>query len=79
MYEKGCNKKEFNDVFDKVKVFIENLEFEGFKIELNKKMNYSWNGYVWVKKNGFEGDFLEYKEKSIYNEGELILKIKWSV
>jgi hypothetical protein len=79
MYEKGCNKKEFNDVFDKVKVFIENLEFEGFKIELNKKMNYSWNGYMWVKKNGFEGDFLEYKEKSIYNEGELILKIKWSV
>jgi hypothetical protein len=79
MYEKGCNKKEFNDVFDKVKVFIENLEFEGFKIELNKKMNYSWNGYMWVKKNGFEGDFLEYKEKSIYNEGEWILKIKWSV
>jgi hypothetical protein len=79
MYEKGCNKKEFNDVFDKVKDFIENLEFEGFKIELNKKMNYSWNGYMWVKKNGFEGDFLEYKEKSIYNEGELILKIKWSV
>jgi hypothetical protein len=79
MYEKGCNKKEFNDVFDKVKVFIENLEFEGFKIELNKKMNYSWNGYMWVKKNGFDGDFLEYKEKSIYNEGELILKIKWSV
>jgi hypothetical protein len=34
---------------------------------------------MWVKKNGFEGDFLEYKEKSIYNEGELILKIKWSV
>jgi hypothetical protein len=80
MYEKGCNKKEFNDVFDKVKVFIENLEFEGFEIEFDKIRCYGWWEYKdWRNRNIFEGNFEEYKKYKIENEGTLILKIKWDV
>ena len=32
-----------------------------------------------LKDNGFEGNFLDYKEKSLYDEGTLILKIGWNV
>jgi hypothetical protein len=79
MYRRGemNNMKLYNELFNKVKEYLENLEFEGFKIELNKLNNYSWSDYMWSKRRGFEGSFLDYKEKSIYNEGTCILKIKW--
>lgn len=82
MFERGnvyCDMEVFNELFNKVKKFVENLEYEGFKIELNKRIDYTWNGYRYEKKRGYEGNFLDYKEKSIYNEGTLILKIKWNV
>jgi hypothetical protein len=66
-----------NELFNKVKEYLENLEFEGFKIEFNKLNDYSWSNYRYMKKSGFEGSFLDYKEESIYNEGTCILKIKW--
>jgi hypothetical protein len=69
--------KLYNEVFNKVKEYLESLEFEDFKIEFNKLNDYSWSNYMWDKKKGFEGSFLDYKEKSIYNEGTCILKIKW--
>jgi len=73
------DRKEFNEVFNKVKGFIENLEFEGFKVELNKRIDYCWNEYKRLKDNGFEGNFLDYKEESLYYERTLILKIGWNV
>jgi hypothetical protein len=80
MYEKGCNKKEFNDVFDKVKNFIDKLEFEGFEIEFDKIRCYGWWEYKdWRNRNIFEGNFEEYKKYKIENEGTLILKIKWDI
>ena len=80
MYEKGCNKKEFNDVFDKVKDFIDKLEFEGFEIKFDKIKCYGWWEYKdWRNRNIFEGNFEEYKKYKIENEGTLILKIKWDV
>ena len=66
-----------NELFNKVKEYLENLEFEGFKIEFNKLNDYSWRSYRYMKESGFEGSFLDYKEESIYNEGTCILKIKW--
>ena len=82
MFERGgyfCDRKMFNELFNKVKEFVENLEYEGFKIELNKRIDYTWEGYRYEKKRGYEGNFLDYKEKSIYDEGTLILKIRWDV
>jgi hypothetical protein len=82
MFERGgyfCDRKMFNELFNKVKEFVENLEYEGFKIELNKRIDYTWDGYRCEKKRGYEGNFLDYKEKSIYDEGTLILKIRWDV
>jgi hypothetical protein len=80
MYEKGCNKKEFNDVFDKVKNFIDKLEFEGFEIKFDKIRCYGWWEYKdWRNRNIFEGNFEEYKKYKIENEGTLILKIKWDI
>ena len=82
MFERGnvyCDMEVYNELFNKVKKFVENLEYEGFKIELNKRIDYTWNGYRYEKKRGYEGNFLDYKEKSIYEEGTLILKIKWDV
>ena len=75
----NCDRKVYNELFNKVKEFIENLEFKGFKVELNKRIDYSWDGYKWEKEGGIEGNFLDYKEKSLYNEGTLILKIRWDV
>ena len=80
MMERGSNMKIYNELFNKVKEFVENLEFENYKIELNKKMDYSWNGYMFLKeRNNFEGNFIDYKNWCIENEGTLILKIKWKV
>ena len=69
--------KLFNELFNKVKEYLESLEFEGFKIEFNKLNDYSWRSYRYMKEKGFEGNFNDYKEESIYNEGTCILKIKW--
>jgi len=82
MYRRGemNNMKLYNELFDKVKEYLENLEFEGFKIEFNKlNGNYGWYEYRLMKERGFEGNFNDYKEESIYNERTCILKIKWDV
>jgi hypothetical protein len=71
--------KLYNELFNKVKEYLENLEFEGFKIEFNKRLDYSWNGYRYMKEGGFEGNFDDYKNFIIENEGRCILKIKWEV
>ena len=69
---------EFNVKFNEVKVFLESLNIEGFDIKFNKLKNYDWNSYKRLKDLGFEGNFLDYKEKCLFEEGTLILKIKWS-
>ena len=80
MYERGWDVKMFNELFNKVKEFVENLEFEGYKIELNKRLDYGWYEYMRWKENGsFEGNFNDYKNFRIENEGTLILKIKWKI
>ena len=73
------NMKLYNEVFNKVKEYLENLEFEGFKIEFNKLKDWSWNGYRYMKERDFEGNFDDYKNFVIENEGTCILKIKWDV
>jgi hypothetical protein len=82
LYERGYNDndKEFNELFDKVKNFIEKLEFEDFKIEFNKINDLGWYEYKnWKNNGGFEGDFEEYKRYKIEKERCIILKIKWEV
>lgn len=69
---------EFNVKFNEVKEFLENLNIEGFDIKFNKLKNYDWNSYKRYKDLGFEGNFGDYKEKCLFEEGTLILKIKWS-
>jgi len=69
---------EFNVKFNEVKVFLENLNIEGFDIKFNKLKDYDWDSYKRLKDLGFEGNFLDYKEKCLFEEGTLILKIKWS-
>ena len=69
---------EFNVKFNEVKVFLESLNIEGFDIKFNKLKNYDWNSYKRYKDLGFEGNFGDYKEKCLFEEGTLILKIKWS-
>ena len=69
---------EFNIKFNEVKVFLESLNIEGFDIKFNKLKNYDWNSYKRYKDLGFEGNFLDYKEKCLFEEETLILKIKWS-
>jgi hypothetical protein len=72
--------KEYNNKFNEVKEFVENLDIEGFDIKLNKLVDYGWNEYYLMKERGdFEGNFEDYKKWSIFNEGTLILKIKWDV
>jgi len=75
----GMDMKEFNNKFDEVKEFIDNLDIEGFDIKLNKRVDYGWYDYYRMKEGGFEGDFEDYKRERIFNEGRLILKIKWDV
>jgi hypothetical protein len=82
LYEKGYNynDKLFNELFDKVKNFIENLECEDFKVEFNKINNFGWYEYKDLKNNNkFEGNFEEYKRYKIEIERIFILKIKWNV
>jgi hypothetical protein len=82
LYEKGYNNddEKFNELFDKVKNFIDKLEFEGFKIEFNKIKDLGWWEYKdWRNRNIFEGNFEEYKKYKIEKERCIILKIKWSV
>ena len=69
---------DFNVKFNEVKVFLESLNIEGFDIKFNKLKNYDWNSYKRYKDLGFEGNFGDYKEKRLFEEGTLILKIKWS-
>ena len=73
------NNEIFNEFFNKVKEFVENLEFEGFEIKLNKKLDYGWYEYRRWKENGsFEGNFNDYKKWRLDNERDIILKIKWN-
>jgi len=72
--------EEYNNKFNEIKEFIDNLDIEGFDIKLNKLVDYGWNDYYRMKERGdFEGNFEDYKKWSIFNEGTLILKIKWDV
>jgi len=72
--------EEYNNKFNKVKEFVDNLDIEGFDIKLNKLVDYGWREYYIMKERGdFEGNFEDYKKWSIFNEGTLILKIKWDV
>ena len=72
--------EEYNKKFNEIKEFIDNLDIEGFDIKLNKLVDYGWNDYYRMKERGdFEGNFEDYKKWSIFNEGTLILKIKWDV
>ena len=73
------NSKEYNIKFNEIKEFIDNLDIEGFDIKLNKLKNYGWSDYYLVKERGFEGTFEDYKNKSIFEETGLILKIRWDV
>lgn len=75
----GMDMKEFNKKFDEVKEFVDNLDIEGFDIKLNKRLDYGWYEYYRMKENGFEGNFEDYKKERIFNEGRLILSIKWNV
>ena len=82
-YERGelSNIEMYNKFFNEVKEFVENLEFEGFKVELNKRLNnYGWYEYRLMKeRNSFEGNFSDYKKWKIEGEQCVILKIKWDV
>ena len=40
-------------------------------------LNYGWYDYYRMKENGFEGNFEDYKNERMFNNGRLILKIKW--
>ena len=72
--------EEYNKKFNEIKEFIDNLDIEGFDIKLNKLVDYGWGEYYIMKERGdFEGNFEDYKKWSIFNEGTLILKIKWDV
>ena len=74
------NNEVFDKLFNKVKDFVENLEFEGFEIKLNKRMDYGWDDYMRMLEIGnFEGNFNDYKNFRIESERRLILKIKWNV
>ena len=69
---------QFNEMFNKVKEFIDNLDIEEFDIKLNKRLNYTWNGYYdWKERCGFEGNFLDYKKECLESEECIILKIRW--
>ena len=70
---------EYNNKFNEIKEFIDNLDIEGFDIKLNKRLDYGWREYYLKKERGYEGTFEDYKKERIFNEGTLILKIKWNV
>ena len=75
---------EFNNKFNEVKEYLDNLNIEGFDIKLNKLGNYSFNGDIWSeyfkrKDDGFKGNILDFKNKLKFDEREIILKIKWKI
>jgi hypothetical protein len=69
--------KEYNNKFNEVKEFVDNLDIEDFDIKLNKRVDWGWYDYYRMKEGGFEGNFEDYKKEKIFNSGRLILKIKW--
>ena len=69
--------KEYNNKFNEVKEFVDNLDIEDFDIKLDKRLNYGWYDYYRMKEGGFEGNFEDYKKEKMFNNGRLILKIKW--
>ena len=72
--------EEYNNKFNEVKEFVDNLDIEGFDIKLNKLVDNGWYNYYRLKECGdFEGGWEDYKKERIFNEGRLILKIKWDV
>ena len=73
----SMNMKEYNDKFNEVKEFVDNLDIEDFDIKLDKLVRYGWNDYYRMKEGGLEGNFLDYKNERMFNEGTLILKIRW--
>ena len=75
----GMSIEDYNKKFNEVKEFIDDLDIEGFDIKLNKRLDYDWNDYYRMKECGFEGNWEDYKKERIFNEGRLILKIKWNV
>ena len=75
----SINNKEYNIKFNEIKEFINNLDIEGFDIKLDKIKGYGWYEYYLLKERGFEGNFEDYKNKSIFEEKCLILKIRWDV
>ncbi len=82
IYKRGefRNNEVFNKLFNEVKEYLENLEFEGFKIEFNKLKDISFNDYLYYRnRRDFDGNFLDYKKLMWENERTCILKIKWDV
>jgi len=79
------NMKEYNKIFNEVKEFVDNLNIEDFDIKLNKVSGYSFDGdggkkdYIIWKDNGYEGNYVDFINELKFNEGTLILKIKWNV
>ena len=69
--------KEYNDLLDDVSDFILNLNWNRFRVNINKLKNYSWRDYVNFKNNGFEGNWEEYKKYRLEKERVIILKIDW--
>ena len=77
---RNLSSEEYNNKFNEVKEFVENLDIEGFEIKLNKRLDYSWGDYYRLKeKNKFDGNWEDYKKMSLFEEGTLILKIRWDV
>ena len=69
--------KEYNDLLDDVSDFILNLNWNRFRVNINKLKNYSWRDYVNFKNNGFEGNWDDYKKYRLEKERVIILKIDW--
>ena len=73
----NLNDKEYNDLLDDVSDFILNLNWNRFRVNINKLKNYSWRDYVNFKNNGFEGNWDDYKKYRLEKERVIILKIDW--
>jgi hypothetical protein len=75
-----CNIVDFNNKFEEVKKFVENLEYKDFKIELNKLYE---NISYWEYYNKYDlNENLSYKEycnNVKLNERCLILKISYNI
>ena len=73
----GMDDNEYNKKFNELKIFLESLNIEGFDIKFNKLVNFGWNEYNLLKERGWDGNWGDYKIWKEFNEGTLILKIKW--